>query len=70
MILAADGVILDRGHGRLLGVDHLQVLDPALAALGAHHLGQWADRGSGRSRGREVKGGKRTKNRYYIYNKV
>ena len=45
MILAADVVILDGGHGRLLGVDHLQVLDFALAALGAHHLGQRADRG-------------------------
>ena len=45
MILAADGVILDGSHDRLLGVDHLQVLDLALAALGTHHLGQRADRG-------------------------
>ena len=45
MVLAADGVVLDGGHGGLLGVDHLQVLDAALATLGAHDLGQRADRG-------------------------
>ncbi len=45
VVLAADVVILDGSHDRLLGVDHLQVLDFALAALDAHHLGQRADRG-------------------------
>ena len=45
MVLAADGVILDGSHDRLLGVDHLQVLDLALAALDTHHLGKRADRG-------------------------
>ena len=34
VILAADGIILDGGHGGLLGIDDLQVLDLPLAALG------------------------------------
>ena len=33
------------GQGRLLGIDHLQMLNPPLAAFAAHHPGQGADRG-------------------------
>ena len=43
MVFAADRVILDGSHGRLPGVNDFQVLDAALAALGAHDLGQRAD---------------------------
>ena len=43
MVFAADGVILDGSHDRLPGVNDFQVLDAALAALGAHDLGQRAD---------------------------
>ena len=43
VVFAADGVILDGSHDRLPGVNDFQVLDAALAALGAHDLGQRAD---------------------------
>ena len=43
MVFAADGVILDGRHDRLPGVNDFQVPDAALAALGAHDLGQRAD---------------------------
>lgn len=42
---AADGHIINGGQCRLFGVYHLQVLDPALAQLGAHYAGQRADGG-------------------------
>ena len=45
MVFAADGVILDGSHDRLPGVNDFQVLDAALAALGAHDLGQRTDGG-------------------------
>ena len=45
VVLAADGIVLYGGHGRLPGVDHLQVFDLPLAALGAHDLGKGAHRG-------------------------